>query len=441
MPPTRAVSSTSDVPATATFEERQAAAMALPLEELRSWLDSRGVRFDASADREELVMIGLSSKMSVPRPLHNTNKDEVQLRPRIDVTNDVTDVVSARNADEQKVDERSKRKRHGKKAGGSRSSRGRGDDEDSALDSEEDDLKEIPSPTDSGSEERKVHSSRTSPSRRGRSNQKDKEVRFGDLGRLGNALFPDQKYEEKYDRKHDRKRRDHASSEEDSSSESSSSSDSDRSSHRHRRRASRITLERFAPEILKNASLFGGMFKYAQHTVTWNKDRNKYECLSLAKAIDQLCLDFARLGANAGKQVGVEMLCRRFEGIHLADESNNYNYASCFEFNDCSKALVGSKGLKGLQNKVSVITKANLAGGGAPYYSKKKSYHNNTYNHDGDHSGRGSGGGRGRGGRGGGNRVGKGGWTDNRGNYNNQSGDDGASKSASSAPAGGGRGN
>ena len=92
--------------------------------------------------------------------------------------------------------------------------------------------------------------------------------------------------------------------------------------------------ERIAPQVLSQVSPYGS-FKNWVRMVDWKKERNKHEAESLASAID--CFLNENVDLNS---LGLEILLRRLNGVHLADTTNNWSVCSALQWSGPNNTLL-----------------------------------------------------------------------------------------------------
>lgn len=189
---------------------------------------------------------------------------------------------------------------------------------------------------------------------------------------------------------------------------------------------------RVAGDVLDRAG--GSLRDWCLYRATFKHDRNKYECVSIATAIDELIREGT---IDVYSSVAVEILLRRFVGVHLADETGSWALCDALEFNNNTHSLLPDyvlsramqKGLQleklgnGLQPKTRKSTTNNNNASNQAAYSNARVYPSAATNYP-PRSGYGR--------RGGFNsNSGRG-----RGSFQNRSGGGtGASNSAGTAPA------
>ena len=83
-------------------------------------------------------------------------------------------------------------------------------------------------------------------------------------------------------------------------------------------------VDRMAPSILAHAKTFGSLIGWVR-TVEWKHTRNKNECLALAQAVDLLLAEGVPVSS-----MGIELLLRRLNGVHLADSFNNWGVCTLY---------------------------------------------------------------------------------------------------------------
>jgi len=101
--------------------------------------------------------------------------------------------------------------------------------------------------------------------------------------------------------------------------------------------ASDTTATSYAPTVIVNASSAGSVLNWVS-SQTFNKSRNRFEALALAAAIDALLEDGVQ-----DQSLGMEILCRRLTGVHLADESANWDLCKAVEWPYASQHLLDQK--------------------------------------------------------------------------------------------------
>lgn len=79
----------------------------------------------------------------------------------------------------------------------------------------------------------------------------------------------------------------------------------------------------FIRNVLSQAGSSGSVYKVYKYDVTFHKDRNHRECLSLARVLDAVV-------HKQWKEVR-ELVCRRLAGVHAADTSDNWAMCDAFE--------------------------------------------------------------------------------------------------------------
>ena len=94
----------------------------------------------------------------------------------------------------------------------------------------------------------------------------------------------------------------------------------------------------YAPTVLANAHKSGSVSNWVK-AQTFKKTRNQFEAIALAAAIDALLNED---GVSASAQ-GVEILCRRLTGVHLADENNNWDLCKAVEWPYDSESLLDQR--------------------------------------------------------------------------------------------------
>lgn len=168
-----------------------------------------------------------------------------------------------------------------------------------------------------------------------------------------------------------------------------------------------------ARSMLSATAVYGSFTAWVKQ-VTWKNTRNKFECEAIAQAIDAL-----RLDGISDRSQGLEILCRRLGGVHLADQHNNWSLAEVVAFNPHGGSLMPRDVMTKALKEADTLRRltANTSTG---------SYRYKRDDDDGAHRSSDRGRGGGRGGRGGGA---------NRGGYG-AGGNGGGNKSAASPAAG-----
>lgn len=93
----------------------------------------------------------------------------------------------------------------------------------------------------------------------------------------------------------------------------------------------------YAPTVLANASSAGSVLNWVV-AQDFAKSRNRYEAVAIGAAIDAL-LD----GGTPKSALGIEMLCRRLTGVHLADQSGNWDLCKAVEYPYASQSLLDQR--------------------------------------------------------------------------------------------------
>lgn len=90
-----------------------------------------------------------------------------------------------------------------------------------------------------------------------------------------------------------------------------------------------------APLCLPEMLTYGSALNYTR-LIQWNRERNKHECETLAMAIDALLHE-----GLATDSKGLDILFRRFVGVHLADAmQNNFHLCDALQFSAPNMSLL-----------------------------------------------------------------------------------------------------
>lgn len=92
--------------------------------------------------------------------------------------------------------------------------------------------------------------------------------------------------------------------------------------------------ERIASQIIQQIGPYGS-FKNWVRLADWKHARNKHEAESLANAID--CFLSEGVDSNS---LGLEILIRRLNGVHLADTTNNWSVCSAVQWTGPNNTLL-----------------------------------------------------------------------------------------------------
>jgi hypothetical protein len=95
--------------------------------------------------------------------------------------------------------------------------------------------------------------------------------------------------------------------------------------------------ERYAPTVIANAKTMGSVVNWV-NGVTFKRSRNHYECLAIASAIDAFLADGVPTSSD-----GMEILCRRLSGVHMADQSDNWDLCKAIEWPYASSTLLDQR--------------------------------------------------------------------------------------------------
>ena len=93
----------------------------------------------------------------------------------------------------------------------------------------------------------------------------------------------------------------------------------------------------YAPTVLANASSAGSILNWVV-AQDFNKSRNRYEAVAIGAALDALLE-----GGTPKSALGIEMLCRRLTGVHLADQSANWDLCKAVEYPYASQSLLDQR--------------------------------------------------------------------------------------------------
>jgi len=92
----------------------------------------------------------------------------------------------------------------------------------------------------------------------------------------------------------------------------------------------------YAPTVLANAKTAGSVLNWVNGQ-DFVKTRNRFEAVALAAAIDSLVKDVP------ASHLGIEILCRRLTGVHLADQNNNWDLCKAVEWPYASQSLLDQR--------------------------------------------------------------------------------------------------
>jgi hypothetical protein len=81
--------------------------------------------------------------------------------------------------------------------------------------------------------------------------------------------------------------------------------------------------KQFIRNVLSQAGASGSVYKVFKYDIEFKRDRNKKECITLARMLDSLL-------RKRYREV-TEQLCRRLAGVHAADTSDNWAICDAFE--------------------------------------------------------------------------------------------------------------
>lgn len=96
------------------------------------------------------------------------------------------------------------------------------------------------------------------------------------------------------------------------------------------------SADSYAPTVLANAKTAGSVLNWV-NAQDFVKTRNRFEAVALAAAIDSLVKDVPVA------HLGIEILCRRLTGVHLADQNNNWDLCKAVEWPYASQSLLDQR--------------------------------------------------------------------------------------------------
>jgi hypothetical protein len=166
-----------------------------------------------------------------------------------------------------------------------------------------------------------------------------------------------------------------------SPSSSSSSSDSSSSSGDDESSSSSSDDDRF--NSLTGDALSGRIAKsvrkrlpnctfvhYVERIASFNQERNRHECHAIAQALDRLEHE-----GKSYRELSMEILVRRFTGVHAADVSNSWKVAESIAWNERGTTLLPTAALNKVMKQTAAIKTLQQGGGayGASSYSSASS--------------------------------------------------------------------
>ena len=92
--------------------------------------------------------------------------------------------------------------------------------------------------------------------------------------------------------------------------------------------------KRVADAVLEQVRLYGSLQAWVRMT-EWVQQRNKYECEAIAQAVDALIKE-----GVPSSTLGVEILLRRLNGVHLADRYGSWEVCSAVQWSGPSNTLL-----------------------------------------------------------------------------------------------------
>lgn len=154
--------------------------------------------------------------------------------------------------------------------------------------------------------------------------------------------------------------------------------------------ASDSSGESYAPTVLANARTAGSVLNWVNGQ-DFVKTRNRYEAVALAAAIDSLVKDVP------ASHLGIEILCRRLTGVHLADQNNNWDLCKAVEWPYASQSLLDQRLMTRAVKDAAAIGRLRDRAAKKPSksferrgFSKSGSKSNNSFNNSKKSSGVGS---------------------------------------------------
>ena len=137
------------------------------------------------------------------------------------------------------------------------------------------------------------------------------------------------------------------------------------------------TPQRVAPLVLQLAQQYGSLSHWV-HFVQWKKLRNKNECAALAEAADVLLAEGVKPDS-----MGLELLLRRLNGVHLADTYGDWSVCSALQWSGPNGTLLDRSSLVGALKYANQLKKLQPVPADAP---KKNSNfkHKGGKRYDGD---------------------------------------------------------
>lgn len=136
--------------------------------------------------------------------------------------------------------------------------------------------------------------------------------------------------------------------------------------------------ERVAPAVLTQARAYGSMLNWVR-TVQWKHQRNRNECAAIAEAVDVLLSE-----GVAADSLGIEILLRRINGVHLADSFNNWGVCTALPWTGPNNSLLPRNTLTSALKQAAQMEKLTthtMNMNNTNKYRTNKMNKNNPYGH------------------------------------------------------------
>ena len=127
------------------------------------------------------------------------------------------------------------------------------------------------------------------------------------------------------------------------------------------------TPQRVAPLVLQLVQQYGSLSHWV-HFVQWKKLRNKNECAALAETADVLLAEGVKTDS-----MGLELLLRRLNGVHLADTYGDWSVCSALQWSGPNGTLLDRSSLVGALKYANQLKKLQPVSADAP----KKNFNSN----------------------------------------------------------------